>query len=467
MILQRRRRPWLAWASLLSLALAAVIGQRGCTRGEDPGQIELEFWTLALRTFEPYMKERIAAFEAQHPGVRVKWVDVPFGAADRKLIAAAAAGRAPDVINMSDMTFARFAAQKAFVDLAPLLPAPAASQYVAGALRLGEMRGQLLALPWYLTTQAVLANRELLQRGGLDAAALPSNWAELRPLALEFKKKTGAYLFTVPLGHESDLPMMLLSDGLVAFEARDDGSGRLRARLNQPGIVRLVGDWVELYRSGALPPESATAGVQHLTELYQNGRVGFINSGPNFLKRIQGIAPGIFDATHVGAPVTGKLGRAHIAVMIVAVTNQSKHPKLAAELAWFITNPQSQEKLCELAPILPSTSATLGSVLFAPPPPPAEGQPYRGDEKVAFARSMTAAALRDATAFTPALAEWPDMRRVFEEQIKRVLLDGADVAQSLAMIEREWNRILDAAPDGGTMDAIPRPAAVQKGDVSK
>jgi ABC-type glycerol-3-phosphate transport system substrate-binding protein len=37
----------------------------------------------------------LAAFEAAHPGVRVTWVDIAYDAArSRKLIAAAAAGRA-------------------------------------------------------------------------------------------------------------------------------------------------------------------------------------------------------------------------------------------------------------------------------------------------------------------------------------------------------------------------------------
>lgn len=467
MVLSRTRVPRLAWAWPLLLSLAALAGVAtagSCTREEGADKtIELEFWTLALRPFEPYLREQVAAFEAAHPGVRVRWVDVPFGAADRKLIAAAAAGRAPDVINMSDMTFARFAAQRAFADMGPLLGATdkrAADQYVAGALRLGEMNGQLLALPWYLTTQAVLANTTLLKAGGLDPERLPTDWATLRAMAPAFRKKTGAFLATAPLGHESDLPMMLLSDGLVAFEPRGDGSGRLRAKLNQPAIVKVIGEWVELYRAGAVPSEAATAGVSHLTELYQNGRVAIINSGPNFLKRIKDVAPGIFEATAVRPPITGTLGRAHIAVMVVAVTKQSKHQQLAAELAWFMTNAESQEKLCELAVILPSTRASLGSELFAPPPLPASGLGYVGDAKVSFARSETARALRDATAFTPALAEWPDMRRVFEEQIKRVLLDGADVEKSLVLIEGEWNRILDASAGGGTLDAIPTPGPV-------
>ena len=85
--------------------------------GRDDTQ-RIEFWTISLRpTFTGYIESRIDAFEADHPGVEVVWVDVPFMAIERKLIAAAAADRAPDVINLSDMMFARFAAAGAFVDL--------------------------------------------------------------------------------------------------------------------------------------------------------------------------------------------------------------------------------------------------------------------------------------------------------------------------------------------------------------
>lgn len=439
-------------AALATLTALALLTPLGCQRRDEPGVTRLELWTLALRPwFDDYMAQRIAAFEAQHPGVRVVWVDVPFDAMDRKLIAAAVAGRAPDVVNFSDKNYARFVALDACAPLDGLLPGVPEDRYIPSALRLGRLNGRLLALPWYLTTQTVLANERLLARGGLTPATLGRTWREVLPQAREFKRATGVSLVSVPLGTESDLLMMLLAEGLSPLRAGPDG--RLLADLTSPDIAGLIGLWVQAYRDGTLPRESATAGSAHLTELYQNERLAVINSGPNFLKRVREVAPAVFEATRVGPPITGALRRAHIAVMPLAVTRSSRHPRLAAALAWHLTSPQSQELLAERAMIIPSTSSSLGGPIFARPQLPPGAEPT-GEQKLALARAITAEAMTGAVAWTPALAAWPDMRRAFEDRIKRVLFSREPAEPALAEVERAWQRLLDTTP-GTAADAVP------------
>ena len=95
-------RALLAMLLLLGISVGFISGGACGDRGDSDGVKRLEFWTLALSPFEGYIRERIGAFEAANPGVKVIWNDVPFEAMDRKLLAAASAGRAPDVVNFSD-----------------------------------------------------------------------------------------------------------------------------------------------------------------------------------------------------------------------------------------------------------------------------------------------------------------------------------------------------------------------------
>lgn len=432
-------------AAVILAACAFLVGCRDRGGGQGTGERRLEVWTLALKgrpELERYVQDQIAAFERKNPGVRVTWVDVPFTQLDRKLMAAAAAGRAPDVVNFSDRTYARFVALGALIDLTGLLPGEPEDVYLPGVLSLGRMGGRLLALPWYLTTQAVLANEGLLARAGMTGESLPKTWTELRSAAREYRRVVGddgTYLFSVPLGHESDLLMMLMSDGLMPLRPGPDG--RLLPNLLDARIVREVEDWVSLYREGALPREAATQGVQHVTDLYKRGRLAVINYGPNFLNAIRQESPRVFEATSVGPPVTGRLGRGHVAVMVVGVTTQSREPELAAALAWHLTGEESQEALCRIVPVLPSTRATLDSDLFLPPGPDVP----EADAKLPRARALTAESLRRATAFTPALAVWPDLRRAFEDRIKRALLGSERVEDSLRHIQNEWAGILRSA----------------------
>ncbi len=451
----RQRKSWVGFFLFTALSVALSL-LPGCDRGTASDAVRLELWTLALRpTFTRYMEDLCAGFEAAHPGTEVVWVDVPYNAMNRKLIAAAASGQTPDVVNLADRDFARFASLGALADLDQHLPPGALDDYLPGVTESLRLSDRQLALPWYLTTSVRLCNADLLREGGLDADALGEDWATLREQARAYHQKTGRFLFSVSLGESSELPGMLLADGVVPFAERD---GRLVAELTSNDVVAAVREWVALYRDGVLPRAAATRGHEHLVELYQNGQVAVVQTGPNMLRRIGDASPAVFDATAVRPPITGTLGRSHVAVMVLAVTEHSEHPALAAELAQWVTSATHQTALARMASVMPSTRDSLADPNFVDAE---DGPSTSADRRIAEARAMSAAALTHAVAFTPALEAWPDLRRAFDEQIKAALLEGREVEATLAEIEAQWNAILRAARPA-TLDAVPRPPALPR-----
>lgn len=453
-----------AFRLLLTACLAGLLlgPLTSCDRSRDPDKITLEVWTLALRpAFTDYMESLCASFEDAHPGVEVVWVDVPYNAISRKLVAAAAADRGPDVLNLSDRDFARFAALGALRPLDGILPGDPDARYVPGALSSLVLGGERLALPWYLTTSVRLVNADLLAQAGLSPDALPDDWAGLRTLARSYHADTGGFLLSLSLGDTSELPVMMMADGVLPFAEQD---GRLVANLNTDEVAGYIAPWVDLYRAGALPRAAATKNHSHLVEMFQEGRLAVVQTGPNMLGRIEGANPRVFARTAVMQPVTGRLGRGHVAIMTLGVGAQSKHPELAAKLAWWITSPEAQLELARQAPVLPSAVEALGDTYFRP-----EGLNPSGDvvagagqdtqAKLAAGRAASAGALPTAVAFTPALDAWPDMRRDFDEGMKRVLLEGADLRATLAEVEALWNDALRASRPA-TLDVAPAPDPV-------
>jgi putative chitobiose transport system substrate-binding protein len=210
--------------------------------------------------------------------------------------------------------------------------------------------------------QARIVNAELLERGGLDAGTLAGDWRGLIGQAAEFKRRTGEFLFSQPLGEESQIPIMMLGEGLVPL--REEG-GRLVADLTRTEVVEYVRLWVGAYRGGWMPREAATKGHAHLTELYQEGHVAVINTGPNFVERIRDVAPKVFDRTMVLKGAVGELGRVHMPVMVLAVVSQSRHPEWAARLAWHLTGPEAELALSKLVAVMPSARAALDDPYFA------------------------------------------------------------------------------------------------------
>ena len=63
------------------LALAVALG--GCAarpQAQKPAPRQIEFWTLDLSPkFNGYLQAVIADWEALHHGVKVHWVDLPWG----------------------------------------------------------------------------------------------------------------------------------------------------------------------------------------------------------------------------------------------------------------------------------------------------------------------------------------------------------------------------------------------------
>ncbi|MEM1028143.1 MAG: extracellular solute-binding protein, partial [Planctomycetota bacterium] len=260
-----------------------------CSREANDDTVRLELWTLALRpTFTEYMTDLCAGFEAQHPGVEVVWVDVPFNGINRKLVAAVAAGRGPDVVNLSDRDFARVAALGGLAGIDDLLSAQEMERYLPGARRVLVMDGQTRALPWYLTTSVRLCNEVLLADADMSAAGLANRWDGLQAQARDYQERTGGFLFSVPLGESSELPTMMLADGVVPLQETEAG---LRADLTKPEVVARVASWVTLYRDGVLPRSAATRDHQAIIEMYQNGQLAVAQTGANMLRRVRDANP--------------------------------------------------------------------------------------------------------------------------------------------------------------------------------
>ncbi len=406
----------------------------GCA-SKTSGRVTLDLWTWALKPFfNDLINAAIAEFEAQHPTLRVRWTDIAADAMRRKVFAAGAAETLPDVINFSDQHFAQFAKLDALHELSDIVPGDPAARYIAGALEPCFVDSRLLALPWYLSTTVRVMNVPMLADGGLTPDTVGGDWQTLLDQARPFQEKTGKHLFTLQLGDRSDLLPMMLADGIDLLMPRDKGGAV--ADLTRPQISSFVKTWADAYADGTLPRSCATGGYQAMVLEMSEGNVALINA--NALKSIASDAPQIYRQLAVGPGVVGRLGIPGVAVAHMSVTRKSQHPREAALLAWHLTNPQWQTELALQAGRAPSTIESLADERWI----------ATTDDPQAIATEMDISQVSRARAFAPATGTWPDLRRVFDEAMKRVLLSDEAVDDALQQVEREWNRILRADAAG-------------------
>jgi len=421
-----RTTPKVAIKLLLSLAIFLALG--GC-RGPQKNP-ELQLWTIQLSPkFDPLIKAMLLDWESKHPGVKVRWTDLPFGSVERKVLAAVFARTAPDVVNLNPLFAANLASKGGLLPLQDRL-GPAKATYLPQILRAGEQQGELYALPWYLTARITLANRQLLQQAGYNKP--PRRWEEVPAYAERIKQRTGKYaLFvTVVPDGSAELLESMVQMGVELVDSRH------RARFNSGPGRRAFALWTDLYRRGLLPREVVSQGFQRAIELYQSGELAQVASGAEFLNTIQTNAPRVAAATEPFPPLVGADGAANVAVMNLAVSRQTSRPKEAVDLALFLTNPANQLRFARAARVLPSSQPALKAIEAELALASRSG--VKAD-LVQKARLLSAQTLSHAKVLVPADPGVKRLQAIIYGQLQRAMLGELSSAAALAAAEKEWN----------------------------
>jgi putative chitobiose transport system substrate-binding protein len=418
--------PKVAIKLFLSLAIFLTLG--GC-RGPQKNP-ELQLWTIQLSPkFDPLIKAMLLDWESKHPGVKVRWTDLPFGSVERKVLAAVFARTAPDVVNLNPLFAANLASKGGLLPLQDRL-GPAKATYLPQILRAGEQQGELYALPWYLTARITLANRQLLQQAGYNKP--PRRWEEVPAYAERIKQRTGKYaLFvTVVPDGSAELLESMVQMGVELVDSRH------RARFNSGPGRRAFALWTDLYRRGLLPREVVSQGFQRAIELYQSGELAQVASGAEFLNTIQTNAPRVAAATEPFPPLVGADGAANVAVMNLAVSRQTSRPKEAVDLALFLTNPANQLRFARAARVLPSSQPALKAIEAELALASRSG--VKAD-LVQRARLLSAQTLSHAKVLVPADPGVKRLQAIIYGQLQRAMLGELSSAAALAAAEKEWN----------------------------
>ncbi|HAP34406.1 MAG TPA: hypothetical protein DCQ28_00105 [Bacteroidetes bacterium] len=390
----------------------------------------IEFWTLQLSpTFNDYFNSLISEYELDHPNIKIRWVDVPYDAAIQKLLSSAVAGNAPDVVNLSADFLAKFNGMGALADLSEEVKKNN-YQFLPNALALCTFDNNIVALPWYLNSYVVIYNKDLLNSAGFSEKDVPRTFDELIAFIKSYKDRTGKFAFFWNIGKDSYLPMMLGSEGIDMTNEQ-----MTEAVFNSPQSVRVIDQWVELYKKGYLQSESIIKPGSTIVESYQSGQVAMIFTGPVFLKRIKTNAPGIYDKTEVAPPIVGKTGRHELAAMSISVLSTSAHKKAAADFALFVTNPKNQLAFCKLTTTYPSVVEALQDTFFK----------MQDGKLMTNGRNLGAKELPNAGRLRKYLLHqnFDKLRDSFDEAIQRACLKNISTTEALDKAASEWNEILN------------------------
>lgn len=331
----------------------------GSSKGPLKGTVTFE--TLQLKpTFTKYVNGVIADFEKKNPGVHVKWIDIPFQGAQEKITADAAAGTLPDVVNLNPQFAQALEAKGQFVDMDEAA-ADVKADYVPGAWQAFAVPGRTgsYGIPWYLTSEVTMYNKDLFEKAGLDPAKPPATFDELFADGKSLSKAGKGAFYGIHPALENRFITDLAKQGVPLL----DKSGK-KWTFNTPEAAAYLGKLVAAYKDGVYPKDSLTQDHSKETEAYQAGRIGLFPSGPNFLTIIKQNAPKIAGQTGVGPQITGDSGATNMSVMGLLVPKTSKNQRAAVAFSEFLADAENQLAFSKIVTVLPSVTSALKDPYF-------------------------------------------------------------------------------------------------------
>lgn len=250
-----RRFKTRAGAASLSaaLAFATILGSSLVTpsiaRAES---VTITFWH-AYSDDSPeattIQKILIPRFEAEHPGITVKQVAIPYDSLHTKLLTAAAGGDLPDVVR-ADLAWVPELANLGV--LSPLSTEMSdfktySNLVFPGTLATNYFKGKYYGLPLDTNTRVMFYNKSALAKAGIKKA--PSTFAELQAAAPKLKK-AGIYTFADSgTGGWSVLPWIWSGGGDITDAKFTKSSGYLDSAAN----IKTVQMLVNMYKAGYIP----------------------------------------------------------------------------------------------------------------------------------------------------------------------------------------------------------------------
>jgi ABC-type glycerol-3-phosphate transport system substrate-binding protein len=362
-----RRRRFLASAAGATAA-AAVPTVAGCSGGHDDDA--LDYLSLA------WQKESIAVnkalvreWNALHPRRRVRYVQGSWDTVHDQLLTSFEGGSAPDVIHDEAGDLTAFAHGGFLADLDGLIPESLRRQIPARSWDTARMDGGLYGVPFLQEPRVLIANRTLLERGGvrLPTADEPWTWREFEDVARELTHRRGdgggpntygvAWAMKEPVSQSVNLS--LTTGGRIFY--REDGRNVIRFDERDSAFARLVHRQTHRDRTAA-PSTIGMSGSDTLPGFFA-GRYAMVVLNFSFRQQVRQQRPDGFSWVTLplpsGAPASGGGRRQGVSPQTLSVSRDSRHRRTAVEFIAFLTRPDHLRRLARGDWLLPTGTEAL------------------------------------------------------------------------------------------------------------
>lgn len=336
-----------AWTLSAVVGLAGVLG--GCGQAARDGRVHITYWEKWTGFEADAMQRVVDRFNASQTGITVHFTSI--SGIGRKLLTATAGGNPPDVAGIWSSLLPSYAEHGALTPLDEYCARVGiqAGQYVPIVWKVCQYEGHTWGLPTTPGSTALIWNKDLFRRAGLDAERPPRTMAELD----EYAERLTQYDAQSNLVHLGFLPT---EPGWWNFAWIYYFGGRVWDETNRitydSAAGRAMFEWIAGYtrRYGLKALQQFSAGFGNFASpqnAFLAGKVAMVIQGVWMHNFIEKYAPGMewgaapFPAVDgVEPPVV------YTEADVLVIPRGAPHPEAAFEFIQFVQTQPVMEELC-------------------------------------------------------------------------------------------------------------------------
>ncbi len=342
----------------------------GCRRSEKSGgKVTITFWHSFVAATTPALNELLDRFQREYPGIEIKAQYVPTGdALVQKLIAAVQSRTAPDISWIHSDFLDKLVEAGAirpmddFIRDTGGLTANEMEDFYPALLRNASWKGTLYALPMEATTLALMVDRELFRKAGLDPDRPPQTWEELREDAAKLTVdrdgdgRFDQFGFYVPVFSSSGPLGIWMNLQWTPFLWQAGGTeiaaDQSKVLFNSAAGVQALSLWKQIYDQEHFETYSTAHDVGFISK-----QLAMMPDGPWNLPKYRAAKDLDWAVTPMPAGPVRRVTM--LAGEHLAIFTQSNHPREAWTFLKWVVRPDVQSLFSRLSGYLPVRKSVL------------------------------------------------------------------------------------------------------------
>ena len=375
-----------------------------------------------------YVIKLVPEFERLNPGIKVKVQQIPWTAAQEKLVTAFASDNTPDACQLGNTWVPQFAALNAIVSLNELVSNSDLinkESYFEGIWETNVIDGKVFGIPWYMDTRVIYYRKDVFEKVGYNEP--PKNWNQLFDLAKKIKSLHAdeeKYAIYLPTNEWAPFVMFGMEAGSSLL--KDENTlGNFSSKEFTSAFKYLV----EFHKQKLAP-----IGISQVTNVYQAFAEEYFSmyiSGPWNIPEFKKWMKGDLADKWMTAPMPGYLndypGVSLAGGSSLVIFKNSKYKKEVWKFFEFLSQVQTQIEFYKLLNNLPSVKEAWENPIF-------KNDPYMQ----AFYKQFT------NVRATPKIPEWEQIAFSKVQQYAELAVRNAmSVEDALENLDKDVNRILE------------------------